>query len=172
MKTTHQIVLNEEYIAESQRLGIAQITALRLMHQTWWFLWIPRGVIAGTIIYFLQNDCVSFAVFCGVVLAGSFLGRYLFQRNLAKARRKFRAKGTTSTVSMDENGIDLLGALGNSHLKWLAVLQPAIYANGVLIKLSRVSMLWLPDRSLIEGAPVDVRKLLAENVKESPGANQ
>jgi hypothetical protein len=141
MRTTHQIVLNDEYIAESQRLGIAQITALRLMYQTWWFLWIPRVVIAGTIIYFLLNDSAWTAVFCGVVLAGSFFGQYVFQRNLDKGRRKFRAKGTTSTVSMDENGIDMVGALGNSHLKWLAVLQFVIYANGVLIKLSRVSML-------------------------------
>jgi hypothetical protein len=172
MRTTHQIVLDEEYIAESQRLGIAQVTALRLMYQTWWFLWIPRVVLAGTIIYFLLNDSVWFAMFCGAVLAGSFLGQHLFQRNLAKGRRKFRAKGTTSTVSMDENGIDLLGAFGNSHLKWIAVLQPVIYANGVLIKLSRVSMLWLPDQSLIEGTPVDVRRLLAENVKQSAGANQ
>jgi len=172
MRTTHQIVLNDEYIAESQRLGIAQITALRLMYQTWWFLWIPRVVLAGTIIYFLLNDSAWTAVFCGAVLAGSFFGQYVFQRNLAKGRRKFRAKGTTSTVSMDENGIDMLGALGNSQLKWLAVLQSVIYANGVLIKLSRVSMLWLPDQSLIEGTPVDVRKLLAENVKDSPGANQ
>jgi hypothetical protein len=28
------------------------------------------------------------------------------------------------------------------------------------------------DQSLIEGTPVDIRKLLAENVKESAGANQ
>jgi hypothetical protein len=100
MRITHQIVLNDEYIAESQRLGIAQITALRLMYQTWWFLWIPRVVIAGTIIYFLLNDSAWTAVFCGVVLTGSFFGQYVFQRNLAKARRKFRAKGTTSTVSL------------------------------------------------------------------------
>jgi hypothetical protein len=120
MKTTHEILLNDDYIAESQRLGIAQITALRLMHQTWWVLRIPRVVIAATIFYFLLNDSVWTAVFCGAVLAGSFLGQYLFQRSLAKGRRNFRAKGTTCTVSMDENGIHLLRAFGNSHLKWVA----------------------------------------------------
>jgi hypothetical protein len=28
-------------------------------------------------------------------------------------------------------------------------------------------MVWLPDQALIEGSPADVRKLLAENVKDS-----
>jgi hypothetical protein len=32
MKTTHQIVLTDEYIEEAQRLAIAQNTALRLMY--------------------------------------------------------------------------------------------------------------------------------------------
>ncbi len=37
MKTTHQILLTDEYIAEAQRFAISQNTVLRLMHQTWWF---------------------------------------------------------------------------------------------------------------------------------------
>jgi hypothetical protein len=172
MKTAHQIVLTEEYIAEAQRLAIAQNTALRLMYQTWWFLWIPRFIFAVAAIVFWFLNSSFFALFLVLMFGLSFLGQYLLRRNLAKARRQFRAKGTTTTVSMDSNGIDTLGDFGNSHLKWVAVLKPAIYSNGVLLKLSRVSVLWLPDQSLIEGTPVDVRKLLAENVKESAGANQ
>jgi hypothetical protein len=57
-------------------------------------------------------------------------------------------------------------------LKWVAVQEPVIYSNGVLIKLSRLSMLWLPDQCLIEGTPAEVRQLLAENVKESAAANR
>jgi hypothetical protein len=45
------------------------------------------------------------------------------------------------------------------------MLQPAIYPDGVLIKLSRVNMIWLPDNALVEGLPADVRQLLAANVK-------
>ncbi len=42
MRTTHQIVLTDEYIAEAQRLVVAQNTMLRLVHQTWWFFWVQR----------------------------------------------------------------------------------------------------------------------------------
>lgn len=34
------------------------------------------------------------------------------------------------------------------------------------VKLSRLSMLWLPDQSLFEGTPAEVRQLLADNVKD------
>jgi hypothetical protein len=53
-------------------------------------------------------------------------------RGTAKARKKVRAKGSTSVVSMNEQGVDIDGALGNSHLKWPAILQAAIYPQGVL----------------------------------------
>jgi hypothetical protein len=168
MKTTHQILLNDEYIAESQRLGIAQNTTLRLMHQTWWLLWLTRFILlaAGLVDYFVSGNVIFPALFCGGIVAMSFIGQYMFRRNLAKARKKFRAKDTTTTVSMDASGIDMLGALGNSHTQWIAVQKSAIYPNGVLIKFSRFSMLWLPDQSLTEGTPAEVRQLLAENVKE------
>jgi len=45
------------------------------------------------------------------------------------------------------------------------VLEPVIYPDGVLIKLSRVNMIWLPDSALVEGSPAEVRQLLAANVK-------
>jgi hypothetical protein len=172
MKTTHQIPLTDEYIAETQRLGIAQNTALRLTHQTWWVTWSARFILAGAAITFwLVTDSVLYALFLLLMLGLSFLGNYMFQRSLVKARKNSRTKGTTSTVSMDENGIDLRGAFGNSHLKWVALLKPAIYPNGVLIKLSRFSMLWLPDESLSEGTPADVRQLLGQHVNETTPGN-
>jgi hypothetical protein len=169
MKTTHQIVLTDEYIAEAQRLAIAQNTLLKLMHQTWWFYWVQRLIFLGAAIFFWSlGDSNFFLFFLVLMYCLSFLGPFLSRRNLAKARRQFRAKGTTTTVSMDAAGIDMQGALGNSHLKWAAMLNPAIYPNGVLIKLSRLSMVWLPDQNLSEGSPADVRQLLAENVNVAP----
>ena len=166
MKTTHQIVLTDEYIADAQRLAIAQNTALRLMYQTWWFVWIPRFILLGAaIVFWLLNYSDFIVLFFALMCAFSFLGQFLLRRNLTKARRQFRTKGTTTTVSMDANGIDTNGAFGNSHLKWVAVLKPAIYSNGVLVKLSRLWMLWLPDQCLVEGTPAEVRQLLANNVK-------
>jgi uncharacterized membrane protein len=119
MKTTHQILLNEEYIGEAQRLGIAQNTALRLMHQTWWLLWLARLLLlaAGLVDYFVSGGCVFPALFCGGIVVMSFIGQYMFRRNLAKARKQFRAKDTTTTVTMDASGIDMRGANGNSQLK-------------------------------------------------------
>src|SRR5271168_1932557 len=155
MKTTHQIVLNDEYIAESQHLAIAQNTTLRLMHQTWWLLWLARLILlaAGLVDYFVSGDWVFPALFCGGIVAMSFIGQYMFRRNLANARKNLRAKDTTTTVSMDVSGIDMLGAFGNSHTQWIAILKPVIYPVGVLIKFSRFSMLWLPDQSLTQGTP-------------------
>lgn len=173
MKTTHQIVLTDEYIAEAQRLAIAQNTTLRLMYQTWWFVWIPRFIFLGSaIVFWLLSYPYFIVLFFALMVGLSFLGQFLLRRNLTKARRQFRTKGTTTTVSMDANGIDTLGAFGNSHLKWVAVLKPAIYSNGVLVKLSRLSMLWLPDHCLCEGTPAEVRQLLADNVNDPTPESQ
>jgi hypothetical protein len=168
MKATHQILLTDDYIGEAQRLSIAQNTTLRLMHQTWWLLWLSRLILlaAAIVSYWILDDWIFPVLFIGGIVALSFLGQYKVRRNLRKARGRFRAKDTTTTVSMDENGIDLSGANGNSQLKWSALLKPTIYSNGALIKFTRFSMLWLPDQSLIEGTPAQVRQLLAENVKE------
>jgi hypothetical protein len=65
----------------------------------------------------------------------------------------------------------LVVSIFNNHpnLPWI---ERGIYPNGVLIKFSRFSMLWLPDQSLTEGTPAEVRQLLADNVKESAPKSQ
>jgi hypothetical protein len=35
------------------------------------------------------------------------------------------------------------------------------------MRLSRLSAMWLPDETLIEGSPADVRQLLARNIDKS-----
>jgi hypothetical protein len=167
VKTTHRLILTEEYIAEAQRLSIAQNKMLKLMYQTWWVQWLARVIMVGFIIYLILNHMDSAAVLFGVFLAISFWGEWFGRRSLAKARERLRAKGSTTVVSMNEQGVDIDGALGNSHLKWPAMLQPAIYPQGVLIRFSRLSALWLPDQSLIEGSSADVRQLLADNIDKS-----
>jgi hypothetical protein len=47
VKTTHQIVLTDEYIAEGQRLSISQNKTLKFMYQTWWMWWLPRVAMVG-----------------------------------------------------------------------------------------------------------------------------
>jgi hypothetical protein len=159
--------LTEDYIAEAQRLSIAQNKTLKFMYQMWWVQWLARAVMVGFIIYSLMNHIQSTAALFGVLLAISFWAQWFGRRTLAKARKNVRAKGSTSVVSINEQGVDIDGALGNSHLKWPAMLQPAIYPQGVLIRFSRLAAFWLPDQALTEGSPADVRHLLAENIGKS-----
>jgi hypothetical protein len=168
VKTTHQIVLTDEYIAEAQRLSIAQNKTLKFLYQTWWSWWLPRVGMLGLIAYLITNgfDWSITAWIVGFLIL-SFVGEWVGRRSLAKARKKIRFKGSTTTVSMDENGVDAVGEAGNSHAKWSGILRPVVHPNGVMVKFSRFAVIWLPDRALVEGSPDDVRKLLAENVKES-----
>jgi hypothetical protein len=83
--------------------------------------------MVGFIIYFLLCHLESSAALFGAFLAISLWGEWFGRRNLAKARKNVRAKGSTSVVSMNEQGVDTDGAFGNSHLKWPAMLRPAIY---------------------------------------------
>lgn len=117
MKTTHHLVLSEEYIAEAQRSSIAQHKTLKFMYQMRWVQWLARAVMIGFIIFSLLNHMYSVAAMFVAFLA-SFWGEWFGRRNLAKARRNVRAKGSTSVVSMNEQGVDIEGTLGNSHLKW------------------------------------------------------
>jgi hypothetical protein len=173
MKTTHRIVLTDEYIAEAQRLTIAQNKTLKFMYQTWWARWLPRVVIVAAIIYFVvaSFDWGAIALFGGF-LALSFLGEWWGRCGLAKARNRVRFKGSTTTISMDENGVDVVGEAGNTHGKWSGLLPPVVYPNGVMVRFSRLAAIWLPDSALVEGSAEDVRRLLAENVKEPPTAHQ
>ena len=118
-------------------------------------------VLAGILIFSLLNDLEFVSVMIGTILLISVGGEWFGRRNLAKARKKMRFKGSTTTVSMDENGVDIVGETGNSHSKWSGMLVPAIYPHGVVIKFSRLAMVWLPDQALVEGSTVDVRTLLA-----------
>jgi hypothetical protein len=168
LKTTHRIVLTDDYIADAQRLSIAQNKTLKFFYQTWWSWWLPRVGMLALIVYLITNgfDWSITAWLVGFLVL-SFVGEWVGRRSLAKARKKMRFKGSTTTVSMDENGVDLVGEAGNSHAKWSGILPSAIYPNGVMVKFSRFAAIWLPDPALIEGTAADVRKLLAENVKDS-----
>jgi hypothetical protein len=167
MKTTHRIVLTGEYIAKVQHLSIAQNRTLRFMYQTWWAWWLPRVGLVGFIIFCVVNhfDWSVTAMFAAFLVL-SFLGEWVGQRSLARARKNTRFKGSTTTVSMDENGVDVVGEAGNSHGNWSGILPPTVSPNGVLFKFSRFAVIWLPDEALVEGSPDDVRKLLEENVKD------
>ena len=168
LKTVHRIITTDEYIADAQRLNIAQNKTLKFLYQTWWSWWLPRAGMVGLIFFCLAIHLDwSISVWLVGFLVLSFFGEWFGQRSLAKARARTRFRGSTITVSMDENGLDTVGPVGNSHVQWVGILGKATKPNGVLIRFSRLAWIWLPDAELIEGTAEDVRKLLAENVKES-----
>ena len=167
MRTTHRILVDNEYIETSQRLSISQNKALRLIYQTWWVKWPPRVVLSACVVAGVFLEPLRLAgVLCGVLLALSFGNEAFKRRTLAKARDRVRTKGSTSIVTMDDQCIETSGPFGTSRLNWQIMLKPVIYPDGVLIKLSRANMIWLPDAALVEGSPAEVRQLLAANVKD------
>jgi hypothetical protein len=171
LKTVHQIISTDEYIAEAQRLAIAQNKTLKFFYQTWWSWWVPRVMMVGLIIFcvVIHLDWSITAWLVGFLVL-SFFGEWFGQRSLAKARKRTQFRGTTTTISMDENGVDMVGPVGNSQVHWAGILRNVAQPNGVLIQFSRLAWIWLPDSALTEGTAPDVRKLLAENVKDAGNA--
>jgi hypothetical protein len=87
-------------------------------------------------------------------------------RSLAKARNRNPMKGSIVTYSMDELGVDSVTPVSNAHLQWAALSSAIIYAAGVLLKTQTRTYMWLPDVSLTQGLPEEVRQLVANHVKD------
>lgn len=166
MRTTHRILVNDEYIGTAQRRLIARNRGWKLIYQKWWVRWPPRVALFAFVVTSLFVETLRpVAALCGALLLLSFGGEAFKQWSLAKSREGVRTKGSTNIVTLDDQGIEASTIFGTSHLNWKIVLEPVIYPDGVLIKLSRVNMIWLPDSALVEGSPAEVRQLLAANVK-------
>ena len=161
----YRIVLSDDYVKEAQRLILAQNRTLRLLYQTPWVWWFPRVTFAVMLIILLVVRLPYAALMSGAFLVLTFIGEFHSRWVLTKARNRIRAKGSTTTLRMDENGIDVEGALGHSHLVWAAVRSPVIVPDGVILKLSSVGGMWLPDAALVDGSAPEVRQLLAAKVQ-------
>lgn len=167
MKTVHQVLLTDAYAAEAQGIVIAENPALRFFYQTWWVRWLPRFVFAvGIALCLAVGFPVGAAVLAGLLVLG-FVVHHLARRSHAKVRRLGRTKGTTTIVSMDEDGIDMVGAFSNTHLQWEGLrFRPAVRPEGVLLKVSKTRGVWLPDRMLTEGTAGEVRQLVTNGFRQ------
>src|SRR5207245_11016779 len=89
MRTTHRILVNDEYIAAAQHLSIAQNRGLRLIYQTWWMVWPPRAIlfacVVGSFFFWILRPT---AAFCGALLALSFASEVFSLRSLAIATQR------------------------------------------------------------------------------------
>jgi hypothetical protein len=123
------------------------------MYQTWWAWWVPRIGIVGLIIFCIVNGFDrSLVAMSDAFLVLSFLGEWVARRSLAKARKNTRFKGSTTTVSLEENGVDMVGEVGNSHSKW--VFAPTADRESWLFVTSGLSNDWessVPDSSGVSG---------------------
>ena len=127
MRTTHRIVVDDEYIGAAQRLWISQNRIFGPIFQTWWVRWLPRVVLFACIVVSLFVETLRpAAVLCGALLIVSFGGEAFKNRNLAKARESVRTKGSTNIVTMDDQGIETSTAFGTSQLNWKIMLEPVI----------------------------------------------
>jgi hypothetical protein len=160
VKTIHQIVLSDDYLAQAQRLTIKHNKALRLMYGSWWVWWVPRIALAFAIVFLLMHNITDVVWLPAGFIILSFAVEWATRRSLARSRKRARAKGSTVTVIMDETGLYVAGVLGTNNVKWAALSAPKLMSDGVLINLKRTSSLWLPDNCLVEGSPKDVRQIL------------
>lgn len=127
MKTVHRIVYTDAYIAEAQRLSIAQSKRLRFLYQSWWSWWPPRVLLIGFVVYLVLNhfDWSISAWLVGFLILHAFV-EWAARRRLVKLRKSVRSDDPF-TVSMDENGVEVVGKDSHSHSKWSAWLAPVIY---------------------------------------------
>lgn len=169
--TVHRIVWDDAYIAASQRMLIGTRNWSTRVLYRWWGWWIPRIVIVGFIVWLIATGVkvapISYAYFVGALLLNVF-GELWIYRSLVRARAAHRNRGSTTIVTMSENGIDTSHPLGNSHLNWRAARSATVKADGVLLMLSSLAGLWLPDTALAEGGPDEVRRLVAASVSTMP----
>jgi hypothetical protein len=171
MNTMHHIEFTEEYLKEAQRLALSQNAVLRFIFLSRWTMWPPAILIGGFMIFLFEHNQLSFpsGVFFGAMLVCCFVGPLLNGRNLAKTRRRHFMKSSVVTYRLDEQGMDQISPVSNSHLQWPAFSRVILYPQGVLLKMQSNAYMWLPDKSLTEGSPEDVRRLLADHVKDRVG---
>jgi hypothetical protein len=161
MRTVHQIVLSDDYLAQTQRLVIQHDRKLRLTYGSWWVWWVPRMALALTMLFLLTHRMAAVVWLPAGFIILSFAGEWSLRRGLAQARKRSRAKGSTMTVIMDAAGVNVSGTLATTDVKWPALRAPVVLSDGVLINLTPTSGLWLPDTCLVEGSAADVRQILA-----------
>jgi len=166
MKTTHRVVVDDGYLKEAQRLSISQIAALRLIYQTPWVWWGSRAIFVATIIFMITIDNAPGAILLALFLLLSFVAPYRQEKSLSKARARSPMRGGQVVLSLDEDGFDLSAPNRNTHVEWPGILGAIFYPHGVLLEISPQSYSWLPDGSIIEGSPADVRQLLTDRLKQ------
>ncbi len=164
MKTVHEIKLTDEYIAEAQRIAIRHNRSLRLLYGSGWLWWMPRGVLLVGIAFLLFERLTSVIWIPAAFLLASIFGELSVRTSLARARERTKGRGSTTIVSLDDDAVQVIGMFSDSQIQWEGLSPPVILPDGVLMRFSRASGLWLPDRALIEGSAAEVRQLMTTHI--------
>jgi hypothetical protein len=165
MKVAYSVPVTDEYLKDVQRLVLAQNTGLRLIYQTWWFMWPPRIVSAGFIVWMCLSDAPSFSIVAlfGAVLIFTFIQPMLSRRALAKARNRNPIKGSTVTFSIDEQGVNTIVQTATRSCNGPACRQRSSIRKVCFSRCTQEGSCG-PDESLVEGIPADARALVRQNV--------
>jgi hypothetical protein len=164
MIAAYKVVFTDEYLEEAQRIAIAQNRTLRLLYQSQWVRWGPRVILALALIPVIMFQVYWGAAIIAFPLLMSFLQPIHSRRSLARARRSNPVRGSETSISMNDGGLDLVSAHSHGHTDWAGVMRVTLYSNGVLLELQPRRFVWLPDQCLIEGTPEQVRSSLSAHV--------
>ena len=164
MSCTYRMVVDEAYartflkrFTQSRspylRIGAIAFGLLSLLG-TWLFFAIedPAGlpIISRTIAYTLLPMVVVVAVIVPLIRARQI------KRIVAAA------KGGAS-VTLSENGISTIMESSQTHAQWSAYDHALRYKDGLmLMHMKKLPILWLPDSSLIDASPEEVRSLVTK----------
>jgi hypothetical protein len=167
VRTSHHIDFNDKYLRQAQRLMLSQNPVIKFVYLNRWAVWPPLVILAGYLVYLGMNHNLDFfsGFFIGTIIIGSIIFQALQPRNLARARDRNPLKGSMVTMSLDEQGATLVTNVSTASLKWAAFSRAILYGDGVLLKLQTRAYVWLPDSSLVEGSPKQVRELIAEFIR-------
>jgi len=163
MRTTHRVVADDDYLKEAQRISISQVAALRLIYQTPLIWWSCRAILVAAIIFMIEIDYARGAILPALFVLWSSIAPRTQEKSLSKARERSPVKGALVVFSLNEEGFESAAPNRTSQVKWAGVSRAILYPHGVLLELSPRNHSWLPDKSLTEGSPADLRQWLTDH---------
>ena len=166
LKTTHRITVTAEYLRDAHERAIQQKLIWRMFFSSGLFRWLPCVLGAAFTVYLILAGEGLSAVLFGSFTAALIVLPLLNTRFSAAARARNALIGTVNTFTMGEGGLQATGPTSESRIQWAGIVRAVTTPQGALLTLQTGRFLWLPDASLTEGSPQDVRQLLSQHVKD------
>ena len=164
MKAKHRVLVDDDYLKVLQQHSLSQFTVSRLLYQTPWFFWSSNVLLVAPVVFLIAFKYWLAALVFAVFPLMSLSVRYGRRNSLRKARERSQSNGEIVEFTLDEHGFDVIAPNRNAHVEWPGILRAILYRDGVLLEQSPRSYSWLPDKSLTEGSPAELRQLLTDRL--------